>query len=446
MKLAILGGGGFRVPLVYRALLGDTGTGRVDQVALHDVDPSRLAGVSTILKAMAGGSAEAPAITPTGELEEAITGADFVFMAIRVGGLSGRVADERVALDLGLLGQETTGPGGIAYGLRTVPVAQQIAQTVGRVAPHAWVINFTNPAGLITEAMQSVLGARVVGICDSPIALGRRAARALGYRLDEVELGYVGINHLGWLRSLSVNGKDLLPDLLADDAALAPLEETHLFGADWLRTLGAVPNEYLHYYYFTKEALASAQAAPMTRGEFLRSQQTAFYDRLAASPGTARAQWEAVLAERNSTYMQQARGEGVTRDAEDIVSGGYEGVALSLMRALTRNEAASLILNVANGDAVQGLPRDAVVEVPCIVDGHGVRPVIRAQLEAHMLGLTQQVKAVDRLVIEAATTRSPERAVEAFALHPLVDSVSSARALLAGYRARIPEVDAVFAT
>ncbi len=444
MRLAILGGGGFRVPLVYRALLGDTAAGRVDQVILHDVDRSRLTGISAVLQAMARGHQDAPTITATENLEEAVAGADFVFVAVRVGGLSGRVADERVALDLGLLGQETTGPGGVAYGLRTVPVAQQIAETVCRVAPDAWVINFTNPAGLVTEAMQSVLGGRAVGICDSPIALGRRAARALGRRLDEVELGYVGLNHLGWLRSLGIEGTDHLPHLLADDAALAPLEETQLFGADWLRTLGAIPNEYLHYYYFTKEAVASARAARSTRGEFLRTQQTAFYDRLAGSRGDARAEWEAVLAERNSTYMQEARGEGVDRDEEDLVSGGYEGVALALMRALAGGEPASLILNVANGAAVQGLPADAVVEVPCLVDAAGIRPVGGTQLEGHMLGLAQQVKAVDRLVIEAASTGSPQRAVEAFALHPLVDSVSSARALLAGYRARIPELDAVF--
>ena len=216
MRLAILGGGGFRVPLVYGALLRDTSDRRVDEVVLHDVDEGRLAAVGHVLQQMAAGREQAPRVATTTDLDTAVTGADFIFSAIRVGGLAGRTADERVALDLGLLGQETTGPGGLAYGLRTVPVAVHVAERVAALAPSAWVINFTNPAGMITEAMQQVLGTRVVGICDSPIGLGRRAARALGLDPDRTSAGYAGLNHLGWLRSLSAGGVDVLPELLAD--------------------------------------------------------------------------------------------------------------------------------------------------------------------------------------------------------------------------------------
>ena len=444
MKLVILGGGGFRVPLVYRALLADTGVDRIDRVTLHDVDANRLAGIAAVLADLGHGKAQAPTVTTTTSLDFALEGADFVFVAIRVGGLAGRVADERVALDLHLLGQETTGPGGIAYGLRTVPVALEIAQAVCRVAPDAWVINFTNPAGMITEAMRALLGDRVIGICDSPIGLGRRAARALGYQLAEVELGYVGLNHLGWLRSLTVEGRDLLPQLLQDDALLAPMEEAQLFGGSWLRTLGAIPNEYLHYYYFTKEAVAAALAAPATRGEFLRDQQNAFYGALAARPASSLRVWEGVLTERNATYMAETRGAGEERAEEDLVSGGYEGVALALMRALARDIPARLILNVANRGSIPSLPDDAIIETTCAVTAAGVRPIGHTDVAGHMLGLVQQVKEVDRLVIEAASTGSAQVAVQAFALHPLVDSVSSARALLAGYRTAIPAVDAVF--
>ena len=167
--------------------------------------------------------------------------------AIRVGGLAARVQDERVALGLGLLGQETTGPGGIAYALRTIPVARSIAERVRAVAPQAWFINFTNPAGMVTEAMRDVLGDRVVGICDTPITMARRAAGLLGVDpRTRVELDYVGLNHLGWLRSLEQGGRDLLPGLLADHDALTGFEEGRLFGAAWLRALGSIPNEYLH--------------------------------------------------------------------------------------------------------------------------------------------------------------------------------------------------------
>src|SRR5665811_381127 len=176
MKLAILGGGGFRVPLVYGAVLRDLSSPRVDAVSLYDVSPDRLEAMGQVTQQMAQeemakGHEGAPTVETTTDLDGALDGADFVFSAIRVGGLEGRTTDERVALDLGLLGQETTGPGGLAYGMRTVPVAIHVAERVAQICPQAWVINFTNPAGMITEAMQLVLGERVVGICDSPIGL-----------------------------------------------------------------------------------------------------------------------------------------------------------------------------------------------------------------------------------------------------------------------------------
>lgn len=444
MRLAILGGGGFRTPLVYGALLTDRHARRVEEVRLHDTDPARLAVIGQVLAEMAQGQDDPPAVRTTTSLDEAVEGVDFVFSAIRVGGLEGRTADERVALDLGLLGQETTGPGGLSYGLRTIPVALEVAERVRALAPDAWVINFTNPAGMITEAMQGVLGDRVVGICDSPIGLGRRAAQTMGISPAETTVDYVGLNHLGWLRGVHHEGRDILPELLADDARLGSMEEGQLFGLDWIRTLGAIPNEYLYYYYYSRDAIASITGSGQTRGEYLLGQQRGFYAALAGRPDGALREWDRVRLERNATYMREARGEGEERDEHDVQGGGYEGVALAIMAAIARGEQASLILNVRNDGAVPGLPADAVVEVPCTVDESGPRPVPAGPLEGHQLGLVQQVKAVERLVIEAATTASEQRAVEAFALHPLVDSVTVARELLRGYRSRIPLVDAVF--
>lgn len=168
MKLVILGGGGFRVPLVYRALLGDRSPGRVSEVVLHDLDPARLAAIGGVLAELATGTSDAPSVTTSTDIDDALRGADFVFSAIRVGGLDGRAADESVAAGCGVLGQETVGAGGVAYGLRTVPVAIDIARRISVHAPDAWVINFTNPAGMVTEAMSTHLGNRVIGICDSP--------------------------------------------------------------------------------------------------------------------------------------------------------------------------------------------------------------------------------------------------------------------------------------
>ncbi|MEV0116717.1 6-phospho-beta-glucosidase [Streptomyces sp. NPDC050844] len=443
MRLVILGGGGFRVPLVYGALLGDHAEGRVTEVVLHDLDAARLGAVARVLADQALGMPDAPAVTATTDLDEALRGADFVFSAIRVGGLEGRAADERVALAEGVLGQETVGAGGIAYGLRTVPVAVDIARRVRELAPDAWVINFTNPAGLVTEAMSRELGDRVIGICDSPVGLGRRVARILGGDPDSAFIDYVGLNHLGWLRGLRIDGRDELPRLLGDDALLGSFEEGRLFGAEWLRSLGAVPNEYLHYYYFNREAVRAYQEAEQTRGMFLRDQQARFYEELgrwevsaSSSSSSAWKAWDATRAEREATYMaenREAAGAG-ERAEEDLESGGYERVALALMRAIARDERATLILNVRNRTTLSALDGDAVIEVPCSVDANGAHPMAVDPLPLHATGLVCAVKAVEREVLAAASSGSRTTAVKAFALHPLVDSVAVARRLVEGYR------------
>ncbi|RMB81756.1 6-phospho-beta-glucosidase [Streptomyces shenzhenensis] len=434
MKLTILGGGGFRVPLVYGALLTDRAEGRVTRVVLHDLDAERLSAVTRVLAEQAAGVPGAPEVSATTDLDEALRGADFVFSAIRVGGLAGRADDERVALAEGVLGQETVGAGGIAYGLRTVPVAVDIARRVARLAPDAWVINFTNPAGLVTEAMSRHLGDRVIGICDSPVGLGRRIARVLGADPGQAWIDYVGLNHLGWVRGLRVAGRDELPRLLADPELLGSFEEGKLFGADWLRSLGAIPNEYLHYYYFNREAVRAYQEARQTRGAFLRDQQARFYTRLKDPGAAALAAWEHTRAEREATYMAENRetaGAG-ERDADDL-SGGYEKVALALMRAIARDERTTLILNVRNRSTLSVLDAEAVIEVPCLVDANGAHPVAVDPLPAHATGLVCAVKAVEREVLSAAESGSRARAVTAFALHPLVDSVNVARRLVEGY-------------
>ncbi len=448
MRLAILGGGGFRVPLVYSALMTDRGDGRVTEVALYDADASRLAAISQVLRqlaesALAGGiEVKPPVVAETTDLDSALRGADFVFSAIRVGGLEGRATDERVAIELGLLGQETVGAGGIAYGLRTLPVATDIARRVAAVAPSAWVINFTNPAGLVTEAMGEVLGDRVIGICDSPSGLGRRAALALGLDPGQASYDYAGLNHLGWLRGIRAGGVEHLPELLADDEALSSFEEGRLFGPEWLRSLESIPNEYLHFYYFARETRDAVAASEQTRGRFLAEQQAAFYAATAREPARALELWRRTRAERESTYMVESRevaGAGA-RDERDLEAGGYEQVALSLMRAIAHDERAGLIVNVRNRGTLRHLDDDAVVEVPCTVDANGARPTAVSQLTDHQAGLVCSIKAVERAVLEAAATGSRSAAVRAFAWHPLVDSVTTAHRLLDRYAAELPEL------
>lgn len=477
MKLTLIGGGGFRVPQLFSAIGGGGAHGdgpaggdpagpdaagpalagrTVTEFCLHDVDASRLETMRAILSHLAPSLPHPPRVTVTTDLDEAILGADFIFSAMRVGGIDGRIADERVALDLGVLGQETVGPGGLAYALRTLPVAARLARRVRELAPEAWVINFTNPAGLVTEAMRESLGDRVIGICDTPIGLMRRATRVAGSGLDRaslerVDFDYVGLNHLGWLRRLSVDGVDQLPELLASDSALSSIEEARLMGFDWVRAIGALPNEYLFYYYFQREATARIQTGE-TRGEFLKGQQERFYARAAgASPADAHSVWRETLREREFTYMAESRDEAERegREEADVADGGYQQVALDLMSALTGGPASTMILNVANRSAsgvtaVPELPENAVIEIACRVTADGVQPLPIAPVAGDMLGLMQRVKAAEQLTLSAVRHRDPALAWRAFATHPLVDSVTVAKSLLEGYRERIPGVAAAF--
>jgi 6-phospho-beta-glucosidase len=449
MKLAILGGGGFRTPHVWEALIRDTATPRVTEVVLMDTDSGRLTAMKAVLDSLAIGF-DAPQLTTTTDLRTALTDADFVFAAIRVGGLDGRCCDEHVALDLGVLGQETTGPGGLAYALRTVPVMRHVAQTMLEVsAPRAYLLNFTNPAGIITEAVQRILGDRALGICDTPSGLGRRVAIALGEDPTRVQMDYVGLNHLGWMRRVMVDGADLLPRLLANDSALATMEEAEVFGTRWLRALGMVPNEYLYYYYNNRDAVAAIRAARQTRGDFLKVTQTRFYDSVLDQPNPG-AYWRAAVDERGASYMAEAKGrqqgDPNPHDGEEIhdsdpADEGYAGVALKVMQAITRNQRATMILNVRNRGTVHALPEDAVIEVPTVVDANGVHPLaLESQPSLHQLGLMASVKAVERQVIEAAVTGSTELAYSAFGQHPLVGSTRIADALVNGYWSALPEL------
>ena len=476
MKLTILGGGGFRVPLVHEAVATAATGLTVDEVALHDVDHERLATISAVIEeqgarlAAEGRAVALPRLVATTDLRDAVTGADFVFSAVRVGGAEARTVDERVALGLGLLGQETIGPGGLAYALRTIPVALEIARTIAELAPTAWTINFTNPAGIVTEAMRSVLGDRVVGICDTPIGLVRRVGRLLGADLVAGERGaevdYVGLNHLGWLRSVRLGGTERLPGLLADDAALEEIEEARLIGKDWVRADGALPNEYLFYYLHTADAIERITGAATTRGEFLAKQQGDFYLAAAEADGRgpeARAAescctspldlWRETLHEREATYMAESRDE--ERREEDVAGGGYQEVAMRLMTALATGRPERMILDVGNIAAgredapaseriVPELPADCVLEVLCEVDGEGVHPLPIGPVEMGRLGMMSTLRAAERKILEAATTGSREAAWQGFSTHPLVSSPELGRRLLEGYEAGHPQIAALF--
>lgn len=443
MKLTIIGAGGFRTPVIYRAIAAGGTTTKYDDLALYDIDPARLERTGSVLQGIderVGGSLRHRMTT---NLEEAVDGADVIYCAVRVGGIAGRLVDETIAIEAGIIGQETAGAGGLAFALRTVPVVTEIARVVARRAPNALFINFTNPVGLVTEALRRVLGDRVIGICDAPEDLCRRVARALGRRPEDLWFDYFGINHLGWLRGVLHQNVDLLPGLLDDPARLESIEEGRLFGAPWIQSVGMVPNEYLYYYYHQREAFEAMRAGHV-RAAYLADQQAAFY-RASEPPGDAVDTWQKALSEREASYMDEAW-EGREALHDEVVvgrePGGYGGLALGLVDALNADGSIVRILNVANRSSLPFLDPDAIVEVPSVVSRGGIVPVAIGSVPIEAQALILEVRAAERAAIDAALSGSRKLAIKAMAIHPLVRSVGVATRVIDGYIAAHPELKA----
>lgn len=239
----------------------------VTDLVLYDVDRDRANLMCALSQAVVRKYGGRLRVSVGTQFEEAVSGATFVINSMRVGAMTGRANDERVVQTYGLAGQETTGPGGLAMALRTIPVAVEYAKTVARVAPSAWFINFTNPAGIITQAIATQTGVRSVGICDTPRELFHRVAHAVGGSLASVACDYFGLNHLGWIRAVRKDGKDVTAELMGSDELLKSLYSADLFDPTMIRSLGLIPTEYLFFCYAQRRAVANQAKTGTTRGQ-----------------------------------------------------------------------------------------------------------------------------------------------------------------------------------
>jgi len=447
VKIAILGAGGVRTPLLAQAVLIRRARLGVDELALMDTDAERLELMRLIAHPETDASAGELCITYTTRAREALRDADFVITTFRVGGIESRVIDERLPLAHGLLGQETTGAGGFAMAVRTLPVLLDYLQLMREVCPSAWLINFANPAGLLTEALRGPGGwARAVGICDAPSGMQRVAAAVLGTTPERVHMDYFGLNHLGWVRSLVHDGQDRVPRFIRMLREGAPLPGLP-FDPDLVAELGLIPNEYLYYYYHAREAVANILRSEETRGEFLVRINGDLFAALrahAARGATAEmvAAFGAYMRQRGHTYMASETGHddwlGDTDPAvaEALAAEGYAGVALDLMEALRGSTPRVMVLNIPNEGAVHGMGAHDVVEVPAVVSADSIRPLAVGEIPAHCLGLMLQVKTYEQHTIRAVLEHSYNLAVSALAIHPLVGDVRLARVLVDEYRQR----------
>jgi 6-phospho-beta-glucosidase len=449
VKVTVIGGAGLRTPLLVDGLLEATELG-VDEVALFDPDRRRLATVAGLCQAVRAARGGALRLGAPEQLEEAVAGASFIVLSIRAGGIAARARDERIVMDHGLVGQETTGAGGAAMALRTLPVLLGQARVLERHAASAWVVNFTNPAGLVAQALAALSGLRVVGICDTPGELFHRIGQALGDAA--VECDYLGLNHLGWVRGVKGStGAERLPALLADEAKLRSLYPADLFDPALLRELRLLPTEYLFFYYGRDRARRNQLAVDASRGEELERLNRESVASIEEALGTGRRalaleRYREYLRRRSASYLQlearagSALGE-VPADAEDpfAAPNGYHRVAVRVMAALAGARPGRLVVNAPNRGAIEELASDDVVEVPCRVDAAGIVPLAAGRLPDAVRGLVLSVKTYERQLVHAAVQGSRRLAQLALVHNPLVADWELAGRLLDALQAADPQ-------
>jgi 6-phospho-beta-glucosidase len=405
LKITVVGGGSTYTPELIEGFARRAQVLPVDELVLHDIDAERLAVIGALSRRILARHGFPGRLTTTTDLDAAVDGAAAVLVQLRVGGQAARLVDETLPNRFGLLGQETTGPGGFAKALRTVPVVLDIAAEVRRRAePGAWIVDFTNPVGIVTRALLDA-GHRAVGLCNVAIKFQRQLAARFGTDPDRVRLGHAGLNHLSWIRSVTVDGVDRLPELLTGDA-LDDLAAQVRVPAGALRDLGAIPSYYLHYFYCTDDEVKAQQAGAHRADQVIAIEKELLT--LYADPGL----------DRQPELLQRRGGAH------------YSEAAAALVTSLLTGDGAHHYVNVRNNGVLAGLPDEAVVEVPAHVDASGPHPVPVPPLPPEMLGLVQAVTAYETLTVEAALTGDRTVARRALMANPLVREWARADALL----------------
>jgi 6-phospho-beta-glucosidase len=416
VKIAVVGGGSTYTPELVEGFASRSDRLAVEELVLMDVDSARLDVVGSLARRMLGRAGWGGGLVTTDDLDLALEGAHFVIVQLRVGGQQARLLDETIPLRFGCVGQETTGPGGFAKALRTVPVVLELAETTAaRGAPGAWIVDFTNPTGIVTQALLDE-GHHAIGLCNVAIGFQRQFAAWLGVDADRVQLEHVGLNHLSWERAVLVDGTDLLPELLRTHGAEIA-EDVHAPLAA-IRELGAVPSSYLRYYQATQEVL-----------EEQRTHRTRAEEVMEIEAGLLELYQDPTLAEKPKLLEQR---------------GGafYSEAAAQLVASLHDGRGDVQVVDVRNDGTISGLPDDAVVEVAARVDREGAHPIPVDPLASEMMDLVERVKAYERLAVRAAVTGDRSVALDALVANPLVPDPTVAapllEALLDGSRSNLP--------
>ena len=424
MKIAVIGGAGVRTPLLVSGLTQSDLP--IDVISLYDIDRGRLETISAVASQMAAKGR----VTIAGSVAECVSWADCVFTSIRVGGLEGRVRDESTAQRHGIVGQETVGPAGFAMAVRTIPHMVRYAAAIAEAAPKAWIVNFANPVGMVTEAMRTVTD-RVIGICDTPTELFEHTAHALGLPYGECVFDYFGLNHLGWLREVFHGGEPQLQRLWNDDEKLRAIYKVPLFSSHALRALKLLPTEYVYYYDQPTRAFDNVKRAGRGRGQTIVELTTQLFETLKDPKADAVRMYQVYLWMRSGSYMQIESGAFDPTMPKTLEVGGYDKIARSVATAIHFNTNAIVPLSIRNEGNINCLDAGDVVEVPCVVGANGARALHVGTVPEAVRPLLTRVKEYERRTVAAALAQSIDAATDALACNPLVKDRETARRLVA---------------
>lgn len=416
MKIAVIGGGSSYTPELIEGFILRADKLKVDEIVLVDIEAGKekLEIVGGLAKRMIKKSGLPIKVELTFDRIKAITNADFVLTQFRVGGLDARASDERIPLEYNVIGQETTGPGGFAKALRTIPVILDICKEIEEYSNDAWLINFTNPAGMVAEAVHKYSSVKAIGLCNVPINMKQMAANILEVNRDDVNMSFAGLNHLVYATNVHVNGKDAMDPLIDGIIEGKNMNMRNIHDAPWeeefLKALRVLPCPYHRYYYMMDEMLAEEKESAGLRGT--RAEQVK--------------EIEKALFE---TYKNPSL-DVKPKELEERGGSLYSEAAVSLITSIVTNDHALHTVNVPNNGTISQLPDDAVIEVTCVVTSEGPKPLQIGKLPAEIIGLIQQVKAFEQLTIEAAAAGNRQKALLALVNNPFVPSSKVAKQLL----------------
>lgn len=442
MKLTVIGGGGVRSMFLAKSIAQRAHDLHITELVFMDCDADKLRIYGGLARHVARLLDPALQFTLTTDADEAVRDADYIITTIRVGGDHTRVRDERIALDLGILGQETTGAAGLSFAMRSVPALADYCERIKRLSkPTVKVFNFTNPAGVVSQALRDMGYDFTYGICDAPSGMLHQFADLYGVDASRIVGECYGLNHLSFFRSIQIDGREIMPELIARPDAY---EKTDLrfFGRDLIEHMGCVLNEYLYYFYYREQAVQNILKAGVTRGEVIEDinrQMTAELSKMDIENDfdSCLACFEKWYGKREDAYM--ANETGVHRDKPwkfDVFSpdaGGYAGVALRFIELVETGTTGSMILCAPNQGAIPTLADDDIVEITCDISRDGAKPHKVENPDPRALELIRRVKSYERLAAKAIVQRDRTAAVDCLMLHPLVNSYSLAVQLVDAY-------------